>query len=60
MPAVYHGGGAGDLRARLEQWLVKAGDGASVDEAGHLRLDASVRGWTPSPPLRTQLGLRPY
>jgi arylsulfatase A-like enzyme len=50
----------GELRGRLERWLAGLGDTESLDAAGRLRLDPAARGWSPSPPPRTGLGLRPY
>jgi arylsulfatase A-like enzyme len=48
------------LRAGLEAWLAACGDRGCLDEDGHLRADPGVRGWTPEPPPRHGLGLRPY
>ena len=49
-----------ELRAGLEAWLAAGGDRGCLDESGHLRSDPGARGWTPEPPPRHGLGLRPY
>jgi hypothetical protein len=53
-------GALDDLRSTLEAWLTATGDKSGPDGAGRLRLDPAERGWSPRPPIRTGLGLRPY
>jgi arylsulfatase A-like enzyme len=53
-------GAMADLRAQLETWLAAVGDRESLDASGRVLTDPDARGWEPSPPPRTRLGLRPY
>jgi arylsulfatase A-like enzyme len=58
--AAEHAAVGRELRSGLERWLAACGDRQCLDDAGHLRSDPAARGWTPDPPPRHGLGLRPY